>query len=344
MAPLTSQELRLDSRNEHEDSATFSAPWNEIWTIGVSPQGGYSLSLMIQAAQAWVRLPSTHSHPTAAPHIDPLHVSATFVYPQSISKPLSIVVKPLKRGKGVTLAQVDLTQENTVVLTAKLYLTNFAARRGADPPIKGPSFPSHPCPLTKPGEVTSQSKHYGGKQVKFRELISMRRDDAFEERNKGKVAGAWFEITGDGERDGLADGKERGVGYHWLPIFCDMYLRPPEQRDLYPKGTAWWYPTLSLSIEYKRSLPQDVLLRRWGEVSWVDFTQDGQYDNSVQIWSHPADNHLLDPSMREEDGPQILAIARQVALSTPLGQQGGEKRRMQARSTSEQGEGKGAKL
>lgn len=182
---------------------------------------------MIQCAQSWIRLPSPLAHPTAAPHTDPLHVAATFLYPASVKHPFdSIKVKALKRGKGVTLVQVDLVQRKYPVLRAHLFLTNFAARRGEDPPIKGPSFPFPACPLTWPKDLPEsvERRHYGGKQIKYSRLTTMRRDAAFEEREKGKVAGAWFEIEGEGEVDGLGKGRESGIGYHWLPIWCDIYV------------------------------------------------------------------------------------------------------------------------
>lgn len=44
-----------------------------------------------------------------------------------------------------------------------------------------------------------------------------------------------------------------------------------------------WFPTMSLAIEFKRRIPSDFLLSRWGHISRNQFIFDGQFDNSVSV-------------------------------------------------------------
>ncbi|CAO1633707.1 unnamed protein product [Parajaminaea phylloscopi] len=361
MAPLTSQDIHLLSRDEDKDAATFGGRWNEKWTIGQVPQGGYSLSLLIQAAQYWVRLPSSHAHPTAAPHVDPLHVSATYVIPATLKKPFRIVVTPHKRGKGVSLVEVRLLQPQStddgedlekwnLILLAQLFLNNFAARGQEGAPISGPSLSADSphltrCGLTDAREVMASTKPRPGlPKMHFRDISMSYPDREFnrrsvEERGPGTngAAGFWHELDRRDEQDGLAKGREHGVGYNWIALACDLFVFPMAQFRLEKSEDDVWSPTLSLSVEFKRRIPHDFLISRWGHVSRNGFLREGQYDNSCEIWTHPDDNGRLDPPCSPDDGPQILAIARQMALMTALSQQGGDKgahRKKAARSNA----------
>lgn len=209
---------------------------------------------MLQAAQSWARLPSPHAHPRAAAHVDPLHVSATFLYPASLKRPFVIEVNPLKRGKALSLVEVRFKQPSAssasapsqtwpTMLIATVYLTNFPARsQGPDPPMAGPSISRDSpyftrCGLQDPDELmrtTKSSPIYNLRKVHFRHLLQIHTDEQLAQRSlqggrtwgDNGAVGAWFTLVDQGEQDGLDKGKERGVGYNWMPLVCDSYLMP----------------------------------------------------------------------------------------------------------------------
>lgn len=197
-----------------------------------------------------MRLPSSYAHPRAAPHVDPLHVSATYLIPATLKKPFKIVVSPLKRGKGVSLVDVRLLQPSSnetwnAVVIATVYLNNFAARREADPPISGPTLDKDSvyltrCGLSDPYKIFAEVKPSPGmEKFRFRDVTRFYPDLNFYRRsleNKGPggngAAGFWLELSRQGERDSLPKGREHGVGYNWMCLACDLGVFPTAQFKL----------------------------------------------------------------------------------------------------------------
>lgn len=58
-----------------------------------------------------------------------------------------------------------------------------------------------------------------------------------------------------------------------------------------------------MAIEFKRRIPQDALIKRWGHISRNSFLEDGQFDNSVstaRITHSPCDANLADELLHVE--------------------------------------------
>lgn len=177
--------------------------------------------------------------------MDPLHVSATYVVPATLKERFRIVVTPFKRGKAVSLVEVRLLQpassggRDSLVVLAQMYLNNFAARGSPDAPIAGPSLKSDSQYLTRCGltdvrrVMATVEPRPGHKKFHFRDVSRFYPDREFnrrsrEQRGPGEngAAGFWFELDRSGEEDGLAKGREHGVGYNWLGIACDVTVLP----------------------------------------------------------------------------------------------------------------------
>lgn len=70
------------------------------------PPGGYTLSIMTNAVQAFMRLP-TNAKPE---HFDPIHISATY-YRQVAQEELRVDIKADKRGRGFSNITAELKQK-----------------------------------------------------------------------------------------------------------------------------------------------------------------------------------------------------------------------------------------
>lgn len=327
--------------------------------------GGYCVALIANAAQVWARATAKRSYNSAEDelHVDPLHISSTFLTAVTHKKPYQLYVTALKRGRTVTHVEVKFCQpvsrcnqtdstsvspnryspslsisaqspktgQFTPVIISHILLNSFASRRGPDPQIAGPSLvPPEPqfiqCPLTPMESPWVQYRPwFKGKKFSFRRKVEVYEDLKFNGEvrrtpGQGAMFGCWFTLATEGEEDGLAKGDE-GYGYQWLPLAADLIYSASILLNKDEQGGAMWYPTMSQSVEFKRKVPPNTLLRRWGQVCRSRFLQSGQYESDAEIWSHPADNHLFDPPMKEEDGPQIIAIARQLAITVELSRQ-----------------------
>lgn len=58
------------------------------------------------------------------------------------------------------------------------------------------------------------------------------------------------------------------------------------------------------------------------------FIMQGQQDLNAEVWTHPQDNHLF--GLSNKDGPQILAVARQCALTLDLSVNQGQNQRKES--------------
>lgn len=115
-------------------------------------------------------------------------------------------------------------------------------------------------------------------------------NDAWKQRKgSGTEFGAWLEFTEDAlegsqevSRTAEWNGQTGLAGYHWLPIAVDVYWNTAQVLGLH-KGQRVWYPTMSLTIEYKRRIPGGILgkggmLKRWGHISRGKFLDNGQFE------------------------------------------------------------------
>ena len=106
-------------------------------------------------------------------------------------------------------------------------------------------------------------------------------------------------------------------GSNLIPFLADMFLSPPMM--LPGKHKSHWYPTLHLTIEFKRPIPRG--LGRTATHSKGRWMINGQHESDTELWSHPDDQELFEEGGKGGKGERrsyVLAIARQTALVLPF--------------------------
>ncbi|KAF8908856.1 hypothetical protein CPB84DRAFT_1766159 [Gymnopilus junonius] len=126
--------------------------------------------------------------------------------------------------------------------------------------------------------------------------------------------GAWFEFTDENER----------ITNPYLCFLADIFLNIP---TLLPKGervglTTSWYPTITLSIEFKNKIPptSSHSSRTVGLYSLGRFMTppQGKHDAYVEVWSAPTNIGEGEEVDNWRDRQVCLAIATQMALTLPM--------------------------
>jgi len=128
--------------------------------------------------------------------------------------------------------------------------------------------------------------------------------------------GAWFEFTD----------KDDKITNPSLAFLADTFLNTP---TLLPKServglTTSWYPTMTLSIEFKNKIPPSSSLhadRTVGLYSCGRFmtAPQGRHDAYVEVWTAPS--NIGEGSVNMEnwrDNQVCLATATQMALTLPM--------------------------
>ncbi|EST06021.1 hypothetical protein PSEUBRA_003875 [Kalmanozyma brasiliensis GHG001] len=342
---------RLDESSLTPTSATYTGSIDTTWCIGSVPQGGYSLSLVLNAILAFMHTPEVmETNIKSVAHHDPLLLSATYI--QAVTHtPYEVRIRVLKRGKSLSNLQGELWQDGLMRITAQVLMTDFevqkaSADRTKIQPLQGkdvhdavkngysiteesqwaPVFPlSAPEDCDPPrffGNTAESGKTFG-----FGRMITIANDpkhDRLTRTTSTLSAGAYYSLVTPEtpvvlDAAQVANGR-LSEGKNLIPFLADMFTSPPM---IVPgKHKSHWYPTLHLTIEFKRPLPRTHVISRTATLSTGKFMINGQHESDSELWSHPDDQHLFEAEgSRGKNGERrsyILAIARQTALVLPF--------------------------
>lgn len=280
-------------------------------------------------------------------HLDPFLLSATYI--QAVTwTPYEVRIRVLKRGKSLTNLQAELWQDGVMRITTQVMMTNFEVMKEAADRTKEPKGDIHDpgkngytittrsqwapeFPLSPPEECNKPhffgNKAESGKTFNFGQMITMSTDPKCKrltEQGNTLSSGAYYSLVTpttplkltkeEVETGRISEGK------NLIPFLADMFLSPPMM--IPGKHASHWYPTLHLTIEFKRPLPTTNVISRTATYSKGRFMLNGQHESDTELWSHPDDQHLFEPDVAKlnsnERRSYILAIARQTALVLPF--------------------------
>ncbi len=107
MSVLFSDAMRLESAGD----GVYTGALNEHWTIGPKVHGGAMLALCANAARTEI----------GAPGVEPIAVSGNFLWAPDPG-PLQVVTEVRKRGRRISLVDVELRQGERVAVRAAITL------------------------------------------------------------------------------------------------------------------------------------------------------------------------------------------------------------------------------
>ena len=344
---------RLDESSITSTAATYTGSIDTTWCIGSVPQGGYSLSIILDSVLAFMRTPElSATEVKSTPHHDPLLLSATYI--QAVTwTDYQVRIRVLKRGKSLSNLQAELWQDDALRITTQVLMTNFDVQKASadrtkvgelkgqdvhDPVKNGYSLTDESqwapqFPLSPP-EQCEEPKFFGktessGKTFAFGEMLTIANDPKHDRRTATTnelSSGAYYSLVPEPapvlDAALVANGRLTS-GRNLIPFLGDMFTSPPMM--IPGRHKSHWYPTLHLTIEFKRRLPTQAPITRTATYSRGRFMINGQHESDSELWSHPDDQHLFEPfnaaNQRGKNGERrsyILAIARQTALVLPF--------------------------
>jgi acyl-CoA thioesterase len=220
------------------------------WSIGSNPNGGYLLSIALDALQQ--RLPEQP---------DALSVTVHYFKPGLNSQPCEVRTQVLKRGRQVSSARASLFQEGELRFEVIAALGMLGD--GADTPITlpAPQIPS-------PDECIPRSGFSQGLQtLPLLERLEIRlHPDEAEPSQAGKAqVSGWIRF-----RDGREPDTRAAI------LFSDTF--PPSVFGLL--GAVGWVPTVELTVHVRRRPAPGWML---GQFRTLDLS-DGRMIEDGWVW------------------------------------------------------------
>lgn len=307
MAPLSQASRTTFKKTLEDGTQVYECVADSQWTVGVVTFGGYSLGLVVDAAR---QCQASTAHP------DIIHLSSQFLR-AATPGPMEVKISKVRTGNQFTNLAAELYQKDALKATVQLIFGNFDQLSTSA--VAGASIPSTYAPLhplvVHPAKAKLTPHHWA---QRFTMHYNWAKDAYFDKKNAsfvtegrdvdGLLTGTWVH---------LREPPEVKLSPAYIPFFVDMIQPPwdvlPEE---YTKGRKFWYPSLSITIEFKCRLPlsSDYASHTLGVFGRKRHLQDGIWSDSTEIWSAPSnlgDQAKVDEKWREK--MVCVAVASQVA-------------------------------
>lgn len=200
----------------------WAAHVSPAWNIGDNPNGGYLISIALNAVLQSV------------PHPDPVSLTTHFLRPGVPGEDCEISVDVIRSGRTLSTARASLAQDGKVRLEILAALSDLDQPAGVDTEL-AVAVPDLPAPEDCP----QRSEQTQGIHLP----ILGRLDTRLHPGQAIPGASDRAEISGYIR---FADGREPEA--RALPLFTDAF--PPSPLSLL--GTIGWVPTLELTVHVRR--------------------------------------------------------------------------------------------
>ncbi|KXN88086.1 hypothetical protein AN958_07545 [Leucoagaricus sp. SymC.cos] len=328
MAPYSkSVQVEPSSETFGDNGRVYRGSVDLEWMIGRNSctiASGYILGLLVEAAM---------QYQSTTTQKDPIHVTAHYLRP-STPGAFEIHVRVIKSGRDFTNLAADLFQKNTLKVTTHIIFARNgpASTDKALLTLQPPSSYARRIPLhSHPSGALKQEIRY---PWGFKDHIEMSEEAEIHARNKinhpnrtnsasigggGTEWGSWISLAEKGER----------ITSPAIAFFADMC---PNSLILLPRSERQglvnsWFPTLTLSIEFKSPIPppsEHNASRTVGLYSTGTFMNHPQsrHEMYVEVWTAPTNLGEGKPVDGWRDKQVCLAIATQMALAIPFEEAG----------------------
>ncbi|KAF3935444.1 hypothetical protein ABW20_dc0106787 [Dactylellina cionopaga] len=278
-------------------SHTYSANLSKAYCIGTVPNGGYVSAVILRAAATHMSTTNSHISP---PQHNTVSFHGMFMI-KTNAGPVELKVIDTKIGRSYSVLHVELLQDGMKCVNAYITMGNIDNESG--PTIE--TFWEKPVPKLLGRE--NLDKLLAPEGVKgwyerpkpfadFREVSKRTRFFTTDEFEPGVVTN-WGTFTNSDET----------ITNEAIALIADLFVGVVEQLD--PDGwgetgsnqiptAKYWYPTLSLTLDVKKTLPKEGIKWIYNRI-YSQQIKNGRWDLQVT---------LLD-----EDG-DLIATGNQVAL------------------------------
>ncbi|TKA27817.1 hypothetical protein B0A50_04918 [Salinomyces thailandicus] len=290
------------------DSHTYSAHFQEGWTIGTVPHGGYVTASFQQVVRKHF---DTTLQKQKQPHTITLHLD--FLRRTQLG-PATFKVKDVKLGRQTSIVHVALVQDDREEVVGYITNSNIESESGASFPTGWEINPKPP-----PADVTKlesdTDKLWGERyDMPFSDFRAATRQIRAWYPRQGQhafsIVDMWVCLKDPKDRFSneslgfVADMFPQIIENHTLGFDCyavdfERKHSKEEQKQLMKGKAAMWYPTLLLNLDVKKALPAEgakfLFVRLQSKM-----IKNGRYDLEIII--------------KDEEG-DLVALSHHVVLA-----------------------------
>jgi acyl-CoA thioesterase len=195
---------------------------SSAWNIGENPNGGYLVSIAINALAQ------------SLPHPDPVSVTTHYLRPGNSDEDCEIDIHIIRIGRTLSTARASLSQKGKVRLEVLAVFGDLSESVGTDQ-----EFSIHAPKIVSPEKCPSRDGSAQGIALPIAQRLDTRLDPDCIEHGKSDKA----ELNGWNR---FLDGREPDSKS--LPLFCDTV--PPSPFAIL--GVVGWVPTIELTVHVRR--------------------------------------------------------------------------------------------
>ncbi|MBJ30907.1 MAG: TesB-like acyl-CoA thioesterase 3 [Acidimicrobiaceae bacterium] len=201
----------------------FSVQVSDRWNIGDNPNGGYLVSMALQALRH------------LGPHQDPLSVTTHFLRPGSGTRPGEIHTELVRSGRSVTTGRASLVQDGKARIEVLAALGDLSGGSGHEVDLTLPP----PTGMPPVEECVDRNDLEQGVTLFIAERIDLRVDPAMSRAGSTDAAEmrAWIRFADERPPDTLA-----------AVMFSDAFAPSIFTR----LGRVGWVPTIELTVHIRR--------------------------------------------------------------------------------------------
>ncbi|KAG4031479.1 hypothetical protein MFRU_009g02510 [Monilinia fructicola] len=282
---------------EQLTSHTYSANFPDDWCIGSVPHGGFITAVFLQVSTLHF---STTLRTQNQPNPIALHLE---FLRRTQTGPALFTVQDTKLGRQASVLHITLSQGDRVEVVGYITHSNTSTETGVSSPHTHVLHPT-PLPVSIPRLKTNTDPNYHLQNMpfsKFRKATTKSQTYFPKTQPSPTISDEWIRLS---------------TGELWtttsLGYACDMFPLPsnflsastpapshtPTPTQHTNPGAKYWFPTLLLNIDFKKTLPAQG-------VEWLFIrverkqTKNGRMDIEMTAW--------------DEEG-ELVAISNHVAL------------------------------
>ncbi|PWN35688.1 uncharacterized protein FA14DRAFT_189627 [Meira miltonrushii] len=305
---------------DEEKRATYEGNYDPTWNIGVVPNGGYTLAIVLHCAHDFVkrRIGKQQEHLFSC--------NATYLGKVSADLPYTVEVRLLKPGRNTSVLEADILQNSgkqgsSVVCTrVSCIFADFTALR-SDPITGQFSFlPNEPfgntAPLLMdPNDRSKEKPWYPKHKVPTKIVDEKAQEKTKEDEGRLTVVQSMHFPQEEVSAEDMIGHNLTAIAFYMDMTVTWKSMMPPKAKEVSGGRTDFWFPTMTLSIEIAHPIPTYALQNIVTKAK-TTFLHQGHWSFEIEIWSHPSDAEKL--QLPKGVNSILLAVSRQTALSMSM--------------------------
>jgi acyl-CoA thioesterase len=219
---IVKSDFDTDTATQLSGQHSYTGHISPAWNIGTNPNGGYLVSVALNAMQQ------------AVPHPDPISVTTHFLRPGASDQRCDIQLQVIRTGKSISTVRATLVQDDKPRVEVLAAFSDLGVSAGVDAPITiaCPAMPKQEACVARTGDIQNLDL-----PITTRTEVRLHPELAVPgNAGRAEMAG-WIRFVDERDPDTLA-----------LHLFADAF--PPS--PLAYLGAIGWVPTLELTVNVLR--------------------------------------------------------------------------------------------